>query len=364
MATSTTHYSDDKILVDGKAGQPGDLKPKSSREAFGSIERDDKILAMNDGRFPSDKQAASTEDNDDKISAPGAQKQAMSTLDTNDKFPISALVDNQSSDKIPTIGHETLASTRSLIDKPRLKSHSRSYREYSFHHTTAWKLNHNVVIDPNNHAMYLIEVSGFTKGREDVVLHSVTDGLASKGNALTAEEGKTCPNVAFAQFPHKKPQLVRLGLGDYEHLNTVKWLELNRPGDNDDWILTVPNGTDSLSFRLVSAQSAADSDPLASVTPSAHSPSSLAPANDTKGPAGNFRFVDVGLGAALAAYTEQKAMTSWKKRGKLRLYDDALSGAGLLSGQELEQAIVLCCAVLNEKRRQKAIRKWSGLGII
>lgn len=276
----------------------------------------------------------------DKISIPAAQK-----------FPEKMPIGGDPSGLSPQTGGGPTPS--SLVSR----SHStlRSYQEHSFYHCTAFRMNHNIVTDSNNDAAYFVEVSGFTKGREDVVVRAMPHQAAMKGSTLTAEEGKTGPCTAFAQFPHGRNDFVRLALGDYERMNSVRWFDLSRPSELEEWTLSATGEADSVTFRLStsgaeSSMVAVDSSPTTPI--------------DSKASNGSFKVIGAQHNMVMAAYTEQKAMTSWKKRGKLRLYDGTLSGLQSLEEHDVEVLIVLCCAVLNEKRRRKTVRKWAGMGVV
>ncbi|KPI40575.1 uncharacterized protein AB675_7805 [Cyphellophora attinorum] len=244
----------------------------------------------------------------------------------------------------------TTTLDRSQMDVSQLSRGSGSYQEYAFCHASALRLNHNVVIDPNGGAIYFVEVAAFAKGRVDVVVHHVKHELASKGATLTADEGKLCSVVGFAQFPHDRDNLIQIGLGDHHDMSSVKWLELKRTHEIADWTIVLPG---SLSHELQLATNL-DSSTRSSI-PSASPISPL----DSKSSTGSFRLVETSTGAVIAAYSELKTMSSWKKRGKLRIYDRSVVHVNMLSGEDLQLLIVLCCASMNEKRRRASVRKWT-----
>lgn len=365
MTTTARNYSDDKIFV---AASNDHLRDTSSASQLATLEQhsDEKIAAPHDEKILSQ---GSTSVSDEKVlttsskSTPPASddKQVVGHGSSEQKILAPSSLDTVPAEKIPAVEPDfaltTQRATTDASQTSQTRSAPRVYREYGFHHTSTLKLNHNVIVDPNGQAMYLAAVSGFAKGREDVVLHSIADGMAAKGTNLTAEEGKTCAGVAFAQFPHKKPNLVQLALGSSSHMNQVKWYELSRSSETDDWRLMISNGPNLLRLRL----STTNATKMGSDSPVSASPHSAH--DDGKSTLGSFIFVDSGLGIALASYTEQKTMTSWKKRGKLRIYDRAFSDVNGLREQEMEQLVVLCCAVLNEKRRRSTLRKWTGMGV-
>lgn len=351
-------YSDDKIVVDGSHPHNADVKSLSLQE-----QTNDKIVATHDEKLALDGSGAYTNEKmatTEAVNPPDAPDgKEVTPADGEHKVLAAETKAPQAAEKIPADDSISATAERTPTDTSwasQTRTTSRSYREYTFHHTS-WKLNHNVIVDPNNQAMYFAENSGFTRSREDVVLHGVIGDTAAKGNSLTAEEGKACPSIAFAQFAHRNPDAVQLGLGRSDHMNSVKWFELTRSGEADDWRLVIPNGTGKLAFRLATTTNGAEIDPASPDTPTSHLPS------DNRAPLGSFTLIDSGLGIALAKYTEQKAMSSWKKRGKLRLFDRGLSDIKSVSEQEMEQLVVLSCAVLNEKRRRKSVRKWTGIGM-
>lgn len=362
-------YSDDKIVVDRTHHDYTDLKAPILSEQAGDktvtshdekmpsesskVYSDEKVASNSSKGFSDEKMSATEASN---VSAPSDGKEAFVPGGTDDKIPAADTATPQAAEKIPADESISSATQRTPTDgswATQTRSTSRSYREYTFHHAS-WKLNQDVVVDPNLQAVYFTESSGFSRSREDVVLHSVSSNMAMKGTSLTPEEGKCCQSVAFAQFAHRNPDSVQLGLGTSDRMNTVKWSQLTRSGEADDWRLIIPNGSGTLTFRLSTAANAGDAYP--------ETPASMASVGDVKAAIGSFKLVDSGLGIPLAAYTEQKALTSFKKRGKLRLFDGALSDIKSLSEQEMEQLVVLACAVLNEKRRRKSFRKWTGIG--
>jgi hypothetical protein len=77
---------------------------------------------------------------------------------------------------------------------------------------------------------------------------------------------------------------------------------------------------------------------------------------------GTFKFTSSGNPAALAMYSENKLSKTWKKRGKLRFYDNQVDDPAVAA--EIELLVVLCCAVTNEKRRRKTWKKWALMGVL
>jgi hypothetical protein len=240
---------------------------------------------------------------------------------------------------------------RSQTDTSQLSKGSGSYQEYAFCHASALRLNHNVVVDPNGGAIYFVEVAAFAKGRVDVVVHHVKHELAPKGATLTADEGKLCPVVGFAQFPHDRDNLIQIGIGDHHDMSSVKWLELKRIHEVADWKILLP-GDLCHELQLATNLDATSRSSISSASP-------VSPL-DSKSSAGSFRIVDTSTGAIIAAYSELKTMSSWKKRGKLRIYDRAITRVNALSEEDLQLLILLCCASMNEKRRRASVRKWTG----
>jgi hypothetical protein len=372
MATTAPAFSDDKIVVDPADDTHGDFKSHSSATVVND-QQDGKMVSSAEEKIdttltpgPSDEKVPAV---DPSTTSPNTstEKQAIASPNATDqKIPANTTTNTNAtpSEKIPTIEPDTDSTvpqrapttTSSWGGSTSTRHPARVYREYAFHHTTAWKMNHNVVVDPNNAALYLVAVSGFAKGREDVVLHAISEELAAKGASLTAEEGKGCQGVAFAQFPHKRPDMVQLGLGSSGRMAEVKWFELKREAEGGDWWLGL-GGEGGRRLRLATTTGSAGGD---GESPSVESPGG----EDARATVGSFKFVDSGLGVALASYTEQKVLTSWKKRGKLRIYDRALRDVEVLSEEDMEHLVVLCCAVLNEKRRRKTVRKWAGMGVI
>ena len=145
------------------------------------------------------------------------------------------LVSESPPHKLGTIQTNTPSSVvRSQTEASWSQRATGSYQENAFCHASALRLNHNIVVDPNDEATHFIEVSGFAKGREDVVIRQVPPHLASKGATLSADEGKSCPTISFAQFPHGRDNFVQVGLGDHTRMSEVQWLDLTRDNDNLD----------------------------------------------------------------------------------------------------------------------------------
>ena len=242
---------------------------------------------------------------------------------------------------------------------------SRSYREYSFWHTAPWRPTHNVITDPENMARYFVQVSEFSKGKSDVSIHDIMEGspaAASKGDKVGVDEGKSSQIVAFAQFPHGNNNLVRLGLGDSYNMASVKWVNMKAEPDSDDWALFVQAGgpsqdtTKVYHFKSTKIHlSSSDTEPSTPATTQSQQSLSSGPS------IGNYKFVDAESNASLAIYSENKLSKTWKKRGKLRMYEQE-SRAANVSAEEIELLVILCCAVTNEKRRRRTWRKWALIG--
>lgn len=347
-------FSEEKILADSpeitKYGHEDKevVQPSDTKIAIVSQEE----LTLN----PSKQTSASKDTTDEKQVSPSNDEKQISTA-TDQKEVLASnpgKIAASNLDALQTEKFTTTPSTKSVsqTETSRSTRSSGSYREHSFCHASALRLNHNVVVDPNGQASYFIEVSGFAKGRDDVVVHSIRKDIAHKGNALTPEQGKVCPAVAFAQFPHGRDNFIQIGLGDHHHMSSIRWLELSRDSERADWSLHLP-GKPSRIFTLATNL---DSASIASM------PSPISPL-DSKSSTGSFRLVDDSTGAIVASYSELKAMSSWKKRGKLRIYDRVLESVDTLSEDELELIIIVCCATMNEKRRRANVRKWTGMSV-
>ena len=174
----------------------------------------------------------------------------------------------------------TISSLNSSSRLTTVKQPSRSYREHSFWHTAPWRPTHNIITDPEGSARFFIEVSEFTRGKQDVSIHDVTSNphAASKGDRITVEEGKGSPVVGFAQFPHGTNDLIRLALGDSNQMSTVKWVDMKRSGE-DDWALAVPTKAAEpkiFHFRSTKTSLSRSADDLASVATQTSDSSSAA----------------------------------------------------------------------------------------
>ncbi len=241
---------------------------------------------------------------------------------------------------------------------------SRTYREFSFWHTAPWRPTHNVITDPESGARYFIEVSEFTKGKQDVSIHDVAEGHPAavlKGDRISVDEGKASPIVGFAQFPSGNNNLARLGLGDPNNMAEVKWVNMKTEPDSDDWALFVPTSganreiTKVYHFCTTKTNSASsDMEPSTPSTVQTQQSFSFVPS------VGTYAFIDDDSNTTLAIYSENKLSKTWKKRGKLRMYER--EPASNISAEELELLVVLCCTVTNEKRRRKTWRKWALIG--
>ena len=255
----------------------------------------------------------------------------------------------------PTSSSMTNTSHGGLIRQP-----SRSYREYSFWHTAPWRPTHNVITDPESTGRYFIEVSEFSKGKQDVTIHDIAEGGSAaslKGDSITADEGKAAPVVAFAQFPSGNSNLVRLGLGDPNTMAAVKWINMTTEPDSKDWALFVPVRDTTKVYHFRSTKSMPASSDAELATPSTVQSSQTFSASPI---VGNYKFTDGESNTTLAIYSENKLAKTWKKRGKLRIYERDRSLD--MSVEEQELLVVLCCAVTNEKRRRKNWKKWVLIG--
>jgi hypothetical protein len=369
-------FSDEKIVLDDRRAEheantsPTTLSPAVTASPLAitpstNMSKEDKSLTS---RSRNESQAPRSNDTDTLSSPPG-----YGTATEGDKMPIIEPDPTTAPERVHTSA--SLHSTPSTTHPParhHSQSRARSYREHAFYHATAWKMNHNIVVDPNNHATHFIQVSPFAKGKEDVIVHAVPPQLASQGSALTPEQGKSCARVAFARFPHGKTDVVSLGVGDPEVVGRVRWFALVREvvgAGEGDWLLRSEMGVEGVEvsrprFRLLSSAAAGDGGGAGAMATSPASTDLQSPTGtEAKLAPGSFRFVDAVQATTLAVYNEYKALASFKKRGKLRLYDGAFGDSdGVLGEQDVELLIVLCCAVLNEKRRRKTLRKWTGFG--
>lgn len=303
------------------------------------------------------------------------------TIPNEKQQPIPATPDDKEVNTLlsrTTVGKEVVPSEASstLVASPTSTSLTtsshlkvgrqicRTYREYSFWHTAPWRPTHNAITDPESGARYFIEVSEFTKGKQDVSIHDVAEGSPAavlKGDSISVDEGKASPIVAFAQFPSGTKHLVRLGLGDPNNMASVKWVNMKMEPDSDNWALLVPvEGKDQTRTRVYHFRttkfnsSSSDLEPTTPSTVQTQQSFSFAPS------VGTYAFTDAESNKTLAVYSENKLSKTWKKRGKLRMYEREPTSN--ITAEELELLSVLCCAVTNEKRRRKTWRKWALIG--
>ena len=366
MAAASTQYSDEKIFVDPTAAS---ARIAIAGEADKALSPEKEVVAS-DG--PEAVASGATNGGEEKVAVVNDQRedaimptpmglQDVLNMGASGKQHISTDDVPSPSDHPPSYASPTQAS----ISSPFPSNRARSYREYSYYHAAPWRPTHNTIVDPENCARYFIEVSEFTKGKQDVSFRDVRSTNAqfsAKWENLSVDEGKTCPVVAFAQYPHGANDQVRMGVGNPEQMNTVRWVQMSRSGPVEPWSMALGTARDQERKFEWRTGRAASSAPSASDYEAA-SPVSDIPnvSSEGKPEPGILQFVDVRKGEVIAMYTELKIGRSLKKRGKLRMYEDVVAGVSQYE-KDIELLVMLSIAAINEKRRRKTWKKWALIG--
>lgn len=252
------------------------------------------------------------------------------------------------------------------IRTERTESSPRSYREYSFFYTTAWKPTHNTIVDnAEDEARYFVEVAEFTRGKPDVQLRDVKSsgsGIAAKREQLSIEEGKAGAVAAFAQFVHGTNDEMRLAIGSLEAPDSVRWVKMNRQNNKQPWGMVLGAAPDARGRRFEwrlsegAKRSASGLNELDSPTSSVSEG-----ANAPKVAAGVMQYVDTESGEVIATYTETKPGRSFKKRGRVRFRDNIAAKAAEVD-KDIELLVLLSVAATNEKSRRRTWKKWALMG--
>ncbi len=359
MAAASTQYSDEKIFVDPTAASEkiaiaGEADKVSSPEKEVVAGDAPEAVTSSATKGGEEKVAVVNDQPEDTIMPTPMGLQDVLRMGASGKQHISTDDVSSPSDHPPSYASPTQASISSLFPS----NQSRSYREYSYYHAAPWRPTHNTIVDPENCARYFIEVSEFSKGKHDVSFHDVRSTNAqfsAKRENLSVDEGKTCPVVAFAQYPHGTNDQVRIGVGNPEQMNTVRWIQMGRSGPTGPWSVALGTARDQERRFEWRTGRAASSDAASPVTDTPDVSSGGQPVP------GTMQFVDVQRGEAIAMYTELKIGRSLKKRGKLRMYEDAVAGVSQYE-KDAELLVMLSIAAINEKRRRKTWKKWALIG--
>ncbi|ETI21586.1 hypothetical protein G647_07933 [Cladophialophora carrionii CBS 160.54] len=242
------------------------------------------------------------------------------------------------------------STERSLYDEKDETSfasqlNSGQAREYGFYHPKL--LARGLVItdggastETSKVPLYYVEVSEFALKKPDVIFHQLPPAIETPNDLeYLANTGEYAPVIGVAHFP-KFSQQIKAGLGDPASKGEMKYVEVQNPNK-------MYHGEYRMSFNGRSYAWKRTHDPAAGVEGS----------NITrKLNRGSFQLIDMSTNEVVAAFLDNK-FKSWKKKGKLRIFQK-LEGDGV-EAQQLELLVILSIAAILEKARRRQNRRAS-----